>query len=149
MISYLLCKALVYQNCKDQSNIEECWGIFDKVDKAIFCNVYAQSVTPNIPHIINYTVGQKVNIRLQDNSYSKLSNLGNLTSGYAIITEIRKQSDFIMRFTEYLNNWIEQDMNFRYMSTIRLERVREYRATDRHLAAVKEYYYTKLNSFPF
>lgn len=148
MTSCLLREASVYQNREDQSNIEECWAIFDKDDKGISCNVYAQSVAPGIPHIINPIVGQKVNIRLRDNGYRKLSNLGSLTSGYAIITEIGKQSDFIVRFTEYPNNWTEQDMNFEHMSTIRLERIREYRATDRHLAAVKECYYTKSNSFP-
>ena len=148
MTSCLKREALVYEIREDQSNIEECWGFFEKANKAIFCNVYAQHIGPGVPHIINPIIGQRLIVRLRDDGYRELSKLGKMNPGFAVITNVGKQSDFIIRFTEYPSDWTEQDMNFGIMSTIRLERTRIYRATDRHLAAVKECYFTTSDSFP-
>jgi hypothetical protein len=58
IISCLMREAFVYQVYAENSNIEEYWGIFAKINETIFCNVYAQQVAPGIPHIENPTIGE-------------------------------------------------------------------------------------------
>lgn len=132
-----------------KSNMEDCWGIFEKVDNGIVCHVYGQQAGPDVPHIINPSVGDRLKLDLRPDGHHELS-AGATDSGvYAKITDVVKRSDFVIRL---IGNpgWSDKDLNFGRLSTIRLERANVYLSSRRHLEAVELCYNTPRTpgSFP-
>lgn len=130
-------------------NMEDCWGIFEKVDNGIICNVYAQPAGRDIPHIVNPAVGDKLKLDLRYDGHHELSALATSHGTTAIITDVSPHSDFVIRLLGTAV-WTEKDLNFGRVSTIKLERANIYVSSRRHLEAVQNCYNTPRTpgSFP-
>ena len=130
-------------------NMEDCWGMFEKVETGIICNVYAQPAGRDILHIINLSVGDKLKLDLRYDSYNKLSAGATANGTHAIITDVSKYSDFVIQLLG-IGGWTEKDLNFGQVSTIKLERANIYVSSRRHLEAVQNCYNTPRmpGSFP-
>ena len=141
----------VHLECLKKSNMEDCWGIFEKVDGGIVCNIYGQQAGPDVPHIINPSVGDRLKLDLRPDGHHELSAGATACSIYARITDVVKRSDFVIRLIGNPNpDWSDKDLNFSRLSTIRLERPNVYLSSRRHLKAVELCYNTPRTpgSFP-
>jgi hypothetical protein len=113
--------------------------MFEKVETGIIYNVYAQPAGWDIPHIINPSVGDKLKLDLRYDGYNELSAGATANSTHAIITDVSKYSDFVIRLLG-IGSWTEKDLNFGQVSTIKLERANIYVSSRRHLEAVQNCY---------
>ena len=148
MMAAVLRESGVHLRRLKKTNMEDCWGIFEKVDNGIVCNVYTQPAGPHIPHILNPSVGDKLKLDLRYDGYHELSAGATVNGAHAIITDVSKHSDFVIRLLENLG-WTDKDLNFGWMSTIKLERTNVYLSSRRHLEAVELCYNTPRTSDSF
>jgi hypothetical protein len=149
MMTAVLREREVYLRRTQKTNVENCWGYFIKKDNSIFCNVFAEPVGHDKPQILNPSIGDKMRLYLRHDGYHELSVDATTNYTQAVITDVTKHSDFVLRILG-LPSWTEKDINFDMMSTIRLERTNIYMAITRHQEAVENCYNTALmtTSFP-
>jgi hypothetical protein len=131
----------VYLQRLQKMNMEDCWGMFEKVETGIICNVYAQPAGRDILHIINLSVGDKLKLDLRYDGYNELSAGATANGTHAIITDVSKYLDFVIWLLG-IGGWTEKDLNFGQVSTIKLERANIYVSSRRHLEAVQNCYNT-------
>jgi hypothetical protein len=120
-------------------NMEDCWGIFEKVKTGIICNIYTQPASQDIPHIVNPSVGDKLKLDLRYDGYNELSAGTTANGTHTIITDVSKYLDFVIQLLG-IAGWTEKDLNFGRVSTIKLERANIYLSFRRHLEAVQNCY---------
>ena len=75
-------------------------------------------------------------LNLRFDGYHELSTDATTKYTQAVVTEVTKHSDFVLRLSGD-PGWTEKDLNLGRMSTIRLERTNIYMAITRHKEAVE------------
>ena len=82
---------------QQDEKLKSCWGIFEKVDASIFCHVYSHPVGSNQPNVAVPTLGEKVRISLREDGCRKLSNGAKENSREAVIIDLGRNADFVLR----------------------------------------------------
>ena len=149
MMTAALREQEVYLRLLQKTNMGDCWGIFEKADHSIFCNVFTEPAGHDKSQILNPCIGDQMRLNLRFDGYHELSTDTTTKYTQAVVTEVTKHSDFVLCLSGD-PGWMEKNLNLGRMSTIRLERTNIYMAITRHKEVVENYYNTPLtaSSFP-
>jgi hypothetical protein len=87
---------LVNLSNQGEAKIQNCWGIFEKVDDVVFCHVYSDHARKHKPSITVPTLGEKMKIVMRDDGYCQLSSSVKENYRDAVVIDLGRDADFVV-----------------------------------------------------